>query len=529
MPLRPGPRAGGRVCVRTLRRFVAGAALAVVALLALPGAAGAHADLVRSSPADGAVLTAEPRQVTLVFSERIAPRLSSVHVIGPGGQRLDEGAPVAAGPGGDRIRVGLAPERRPGTYVLTWRTTATDDGHTTTGALTFSVGAASAAPATATPTAGDRLTGAALDTAVWLGFAGLAAMTGFTAVRASCLPRPPEEEAGGGEADVPGGAPPGPGGTAVAARTRTGGVRTAPGPFVGIDVVHAPPGGSGYGYGPSWARLRWPAAVGWAAALVGTVAQLLVHGPATQGASLSRVGDRSLLSATLSTHVGHTLVARLMLLALTAVVGEQILRHRRAGAAGAVPLVLLLALTWSQTSHAPSEPLAPLGVIVTTLHVTAMAVWAGGVATLAVLLVGHRGPELAVAARRFTRLALTAVTVLIATGTYQAWRLLGSFGALTGTHYGRLLLLKIALVLAVLAAAALRHTRTPAVPTAPAASSASSRSTAPAASAVTRTVLGELAGLTAVLVVTVLLTATAPAAHGGASGPVVAPAARAAR
>ncbi|WP_031524191.1 copper resistance CopC/CopD family protein [Streptomyces sp. NRRL F-5123] len=550
MPLR-----GGRAPLHTLlRRLAAGAALAVAAVLAPPGTAGAHADLVRSSPADGAVLSAEPRQVTLVFSEEVALRLSSVRVIGPAGRRVDEGPPTATGPGGDGMSVRLAPEARPGTYVLSWRTTATDDGHTTTGALAFSVGAPSATPAAA-PGSTDRLTGAALDAAVWLGFAGLAAMVGFTAVRASCLPRPPEAEpAVSAEEDgLPGAG--GTGGTATAAAVAEGPVTAAPGAtgtasraaaaaagdpagsaaaglhrgelpagtsprvtaavaedpgagrarsatgrLVGADVVHAAPGGAGTG--PAWAGLRWPAAVGWGAVLAGAVAQLLVHGPAAQGLSLAHVRDRSLLSATLSTHEGHTLVARLMLLALTAVVGEQILRHRRAGAAGAVPLALLLALTWSETSHAPGEPLAPLAMLVTALHVTAMAVWAGGVATLAVLLVRHRGPELATAARRFTRLALAAVGVLIATGTYQAWRLLGSFGALTGTHYGRLLLLKSALVLAVLAVAALRHAHGRPSPAAPA-----------------RTVLAELAGLTAVLVVTVLLTSTAPAAHtAGAAG-----------
>ncbi|MFI0939684.1 copper resistance protein CopC [Streptomyces sp. NPDC021020] len=604
-----------------LRRLAAGAALAgaaLLVLLALPGTAGAHADLVRSSPADGAVLSAEPRQVTLVFSEEIALRLSSVRVVGPGGRRVDEGAPTAAGPGGDRMSVRLAPETRPGTYVLSWRTTATDDGHTTTGALTFSVGAPSAHSAAA-PAGTNRLTDAALDTAVWLGFAGLAAMVGFTAVRACCLPQAYEDApagAGAGGAappaadapqvpgrarktaaavaedpgraartgadgtddpvgaaaagsaagarvppgpDGPGGAEPRTGTGAVAEDPGAGRVSTATARHVGVDVVHAAPGGPAPGN--SWAGVRWPAAVGWAAVLVGAVAQLLVYGPATQGGSLARVGDRSLLSATLSTHVGHTLVARVMLLALTAVVGEQILRHRRAGAAGAVPLALLLALTWSEISHAPTEPLAPLAVLVTTLHVTAMAVWAGGVATLAVLLVRHREPELARAARRFTRLALAAVGALVATGTYQAWRLLGSFGALTGTHYGRLLLLKTALVLAVLAAAALRHTRgsaaaaaaahaasaasdgtrsavnrpstarspaAPGGPTGPATPAVSGDSAVSAVSAPARTVLTELAGLTAVLVVTVLLTSTAPAAHTGSPGAVVAPAARAA-
>ncbi|NUS15937.1 MAG: copper resistance protein CopC/CopD [Streptomyces sp.] len=459
---------------RTLARLLAlAAALALAAILTLPGTAGAHADLVQSSPPDRAVLAAEPQQVTLVFSEKVTPALSAVTVVAPSGRRVDEGGPASVGPGGNRIAVHLGPETQHGTYVVTWRTTASDDGHTTSGALTFSVGSPTSPGAAANATAAaiggrNRLTNAVLDVAIWLGFAGLAGMVGFTAVRTSCLPEVPATPAEEDEDE----------------------------PENGTDETDGTDG-AGAAPAPPWASLRWPAAAGWALLLAGTVVQLLVYGPAAQGESLAHTVDRPVLSATLSTHMGHTLVARIMLLALVAAVGEQILRHRRAGAAGALPLALLLALTWSEISHAPGEPHAALAVLVTTLHVTAMAVWAGGVATLVVLLTRHRDPSLAGTARRFSRLALAAVALLIATGTYQAWRQVGSLGALTGTHYGRLLLLKVGLVLAVLATAAVRHTR--------------DRRPAPArAPDVRRSVLAELAGITGVLVVTVLLTATAP-------------------
>jgi copper transport protein len=44
---------------------------------------------------------------------------------------------------------------------------------------------------------------------------------------------------------------------------------------------------------------------------------------------------------------------------------------------------------------------------------------------------------------RFSPIALSCVVAIVATGTYQAWRGVGTLGALTGTTYGRLLLLKI--------------------------------------------------------------------------------------
>jgi copper transport protein len=47
---------------------------------------------------------------------------------------------------------------------------------------------------------------------------------------------------------------------------------------------------------------------------------------------------------------------------------------------------------------------------------------------------------------RFSRVAFTCVVVLVITGTFQAWRELGSFSALAGTPLGRLLLIKVSLV-----------------------------------------------------------------------------------
>ncbi|MBU5895033.1 CopD family protein, partial [Vibrio cholerae O1] len=42
--------------------------------------------------------------------------------------------------------------------------------------------------------------------------------------------------------------------------------------------------------------------------------------------------------------------------------------------------------------------------------------------------------------------AFGSVLVLAATGLYQSWRQVGSWSALTGTRYGQLLLVKVALV-----------------------------------------------------------------------------------
>ncbi|WP_245984191.1 copper resistance CopC/CopD family protein [Streptomyces tateyamensis] len=416
-----------------------GLLLAVLALvLGAAGPAAAHAVLVRASPADGAVLAGAPPQVRLVFSEALAPGLGTVRVIGPEGRRADTGGPPVAQ--GDALLVGLDAGRQQGTFVVEWRVTAADDGHTTAGAVAFSVGAPSRNAALGAPGGGDRTTQALLDLAVWLGFAGLAVMVGSAAVRLWCLPP---------DAEAPGALAP-----------------------------------------------------GWAVLLVGTVLQLFAYGPATQGESLAHLTDRSLLAATLAGHQGHVLVARILLLALAATAGGPLLRRPGpATRAAAAALTLLFALTWAETSHAAAGPLVPLALLATTLHVAAMALWAGGVATLALLAVRGGGAGLPAVARRFSGLATASVAVLAVTGAWQALREVGSTAALTGTPYGRLLLAKLAVLAVVLAAAGLLRGRV----------SGRVDNRVEAGAAVRRAVLLELAGVTALVVLTVLMIGTAPA------------------
>ncbi|MEU6148316.1 CopD family protein [Streptomyces sp. NPDC047081] len=93
-------------------------------------------------------------------------------------------------------------------------------------------------------------------------------------------------------------------------------------------------------------------------------------------------------------------------------------------------------------------------MVSSTLHLLAMAVWLGGLAAL--LLALYRSPAEdplpPVAVARFSRIALTSVAVLTATGVYQSGRGLGSWDAFS-TSYGRILVFKIWAVLVMLAAA----------------------------------------------------------------------------
>jgi copper transport protein len=80
------------------------------------------------------------------------------------------------------------------------------------------------------------------------------------------------------------------------------------------------------------------------------------------------------------------------------------------------------------------------------LHVAAASFWLGGLVALASALMGpgDRAPML----RRFSNVALVSVAVLAATGVIRAFAELSSLGQLWSTGYGRLLIVKTALLAA---------------------------------------------------------------------------------
>jgi copper transport protein len=125
---------------------------ALLAALVSSGAAHAHASLVRSSPADGAVLSEPPATLRLTFNEPVTPLV--MRLIAPDGTAT---TPPASSEGATIV---VAPHAlRRGTHVLSWRAISAD-GHPVGGSLVFSIGEASARPA-AEP-AGDRVVNAVL-------------------------------------------------------------------------------------------------------------------------------------------------------------------------------------------------------------------------------------------------------------------------------------------------------------------------------------------------------------------------------
>ena len=184
------------------------------------------------------------------------------------------------------------------------------------------------------------------------------------------------------------------------------------------------------------------------------------------------VDFRAIVTLLWETQYGNVWSARMILvLALPLIFRFE--SKRRGNDAGILPVIgfilsaALLASVALAGHAAAAEGRALIAqVSVDALHLLAAGIWLGGLAPLAILLRRcnrHAGSEAltiaGAATHRFSALALGCVAAVIATGAYNAWTLVGGFPPLFGTAYGRLLLLKLALLLPLLAVAAVNRLR----------------------------------------------------------------------
>ena len=118
-------------------------AVVVLAALALPASAQAHAFLESSTPANGTSLGRAPHVVSLHFTEPVSAGLAHVQLFdGRGRQRA--GVRVRGGRTASELVVSL-PALGTGAYRIAWSTVSQDDLHVTRGALVFGAGAAAPA------------------------------------------------------------------------------------------------------------------------------------------------------------------------------------------------------------------------------------------------------------------------------------------------------------------------------------------------------------------------------------------------
>ena len=101
-------------------------AAVVVAFLSFSSPAGAHSDLVGSSPTADSVLNAAPESVELVFAAGVQPQGGAIQVTGPDGERLDISNTFAAS--GNKAIVSVGDPSAAGAYRVTYRIVSAD-GH----------------------------------------------------------------------------------------------------------------------------------------------------------------------------------------------------------------------------------------------------------------------------------------------------------------------------------------------------------------------------------------------------------------
>ncbi|MDP9239692.1 MAG: CopD family protein, partial [Actinomycetota bacterium] len=190
-------------------------------------------------------------------------------------------------------------------------------------------------------------------------------------------------------------------------------------------------------------RLLW---AGWWSAAAAGLAGFVLQGVYAAALPISRTLDSDLLRGVATSRYGRAVELQIPVLGAAAwwlvAAGRRPPGGRRdvLGAALGVGLLACLAAQ----GHASGGMQAPLALVMVTLHLTAMSCWLGGLAVLAICLLPNReASELAVAVPRFSRLALAAVGLLVATGSYQIWRQVGTLPALLATPSGRLLLAKL--------------------------------------------------------------------------------------
>lgn len=181
--------------------------------------------------------------------------------------------------------------------------------------------------------------------------------------------------------------------------------------------------------------------------LVGTFIAFVFFGAHASAGGVGDAFDPGVWADVASLDTGRALLLRALLaiaLAALAVVWHR--RQQRWWRGVAIAGGALALATFPLSGHPNSlDPMA-LWFTVDFLHLAAVAVWIGGLITL-VLIRDERF------ARRDSTAAAVCVPVIVGTGALQVWKLAG-FSDVAATNWGRVLLVKVTLVVLLLAFAA---------------------------------------------------------------------------
>ncbi len=371
--------------------------LAVAAVLAVwlwPQSADAHALLARADPPVNASLRESPTLVTLFMTEQLQRTHSSVQVLDSAAQRRDIGETEFSDEVPTQMGVRVL-KLEPGVYTVVWETLSEVDGHTWTGSYVFSV----------------------------LNQDGSAPSGSGIAI----------------DLDRPG--PP----VAADAVVKAIGLAALV-LFVGAVLI-------GWLLRPSPLPTLLPLMAGTLAiAIAGTAYESI--------AGALRLGDIGFLGDVLfDSRNGLWLQQRWYALILAALaLSARLIWPRSVDSRMLLRLLAVLALAWLASTSAVSHGAAIgsgwiWGTLFDALHLSLVAVWIGGLASLILALKDR--PEVRVeAVRRFSLVAAASVPVLFAAGLLSALIQIPDVGGLVDTDWGLVFIVKVVVLLALFSAAA---------------------------------------------------------------------------
>ncbi len=378
------------------------------AALALPAAAWAHAVLISTNPVGNKVLTTAPTEVQLTYSEPVEPRFAIVSVTDAGG-KLVTAAPPARSPGDPNTLVVPLRQIPEGWYLVYWRVISAD-GHPVRGAWTFAVGPnAGPAPQFVIPSISETAATPTLVILRWIVLLSLMAAVGLFVMR-----------------------------MLIARRL---------------------------------VRLRWMTGA-WAVAVgLALVSNLIYVDVATAKFALRSAFDLGNLIPLMSdSHFGKgylTLELCLLLFAYAGAVAIWLDRperpRRSTGGLLALAGALLAAgaaiLAPAVAGHAGQTSPRGVAIPVDWIHIAAGSVWIGGLIGLLVITFTGWVPALVRVVPRFSIVAFFSVIALVGAGIGNSLFHLPTLASLWETSYGKMVLVKIAVLAIALLVASVNFLR----------------------------------------------------------------------
>ena len=163
---------------RWLLRSLAGIVCLLI-LLGLPQVAGAHAELVRTEPSQGAALGGAPTRIDLWFTETLSANGSNIRVYDSNRKEVDKGDARLDPNDATHLSVSVG-ALTDGTYTVAWTSSSVVDGHIISGTYSFTVGV-SRLPGAASST--NQTPSPAAIALRWVVFIGLAIGAGWFLLR----------------------------------------------------------------------------------------------------------------------------------------------------------------------------------------------------------------------------------------------------------------------------------------------------------------------------------------------------------